>query len=356
MNCFPDFCTKTIGMITKSKLISTSFLLYLLIGVTIKDTVSQVPDRVKTMLFGDTTRLNRPFAKDPHVIWFKGRYLMYYSVPGYTDVDNVEHGWGIGIAESADLKQWGKITDMNADPAAIYEARGLAAPCALVARDTVHIFYQTYGNGRKDAICHAWSVDGLHFTRNMTNPVFSPSGKWNCGRAIDAEVIPFNGRYYLYYATRDPDFKIQILGVAAAPGNTNFGREAWTNISEDGPILKPELQWERDCIEAASVIRIKNELFMFYAGGYNNAPQQIGVAKSPDGIHWTRLAGKPFLANGNPGDWNSSESGHPHIFNNPDGSTWLFYQGNKDNGRTWYISNKEVIWKDNSPLLVDSIE
>jgi hypothetical protein len=90
---------------------------------------------------------------------------------------------------------------------------------------------------------------------------------------------------------------------------------------------------------------------MFYAGAYNNAPQQIGVAKSSDGINWTRLFDQPFLANGKPGEWNSSESGHPHIFDNPDGSGWLFFQGNNDNGKTWYLSNKEVFWENNLPVL-----
>ena len=53
---------------------------------------------------------------------------------------------------------------------------------------------------------------------------------------------------------------------------------------------------------------------MFYAGAYNNAPQQIGVAVSEDGLNWKRLSEEPFLRNGKPGEWNSSESGHPHLF------------------------------------------
>jgi hypothetical protein len=35
------------------------------------------------MYFGDTVRTGVPFSKDPHVIWFQGKYLMYYSVPAY---------------------------------------------------------------------------------------------------------------------------------------------------------------------------------------------------------------------------------------------------------------------------------
>ncbi|NJK95899.1 MAG: family 43 glycosylhydrolase [Bacteroidetes bacterium] len=302
------------------------------------------------MMFGDTIRLSRPFSKDPHVIRFNQKYLMYYSVPGFTDKKGTVHGWGIGIAESSDLIKWERMGEVGTDPGATYESKGFAAPCAIVVRDTVHLFYQTYGNGKNDAICHAWSVDGLTFIRNTTNPIFQPDGDWNCGRAIDAEVYFFRNRFYLYYVTRDTDYKIQMLGVATTPANTRFNRQEWTHQSLEGPILKPELPWEGNCIEGASIIERNNKLYMFYAGNYNNQPQQIGIAESSDGIQWKRISDVPFLKNGNPGEWNSSESGHPHIFD--DGNrTYLFFQGNNDNGRTWKISNIDVCWEKMGPLI-----
>ena len=301
------------------------------------------------MLYGDTSRTGTPFSKDPHVISFGGRYLMYYSVQPYSDKNNPVKGWGIGIAESRDLVNWIKTGEII--PAADYETNGLCAPCTRVINGRVHLFYQTYGNGRNDAICHAWSSDGINFTRNTTNPVFRPDGNWNCGRAIDAEVIMFKGRYFLYYATRDPDFKIQMQGVAVLQDTSSFDRQNWKNLSTDGPMLRPELPWEKDCIEGASVIEKNGVLYMFYAGAYNNAPQQIGVAVSIDGINWKRISDKPFLKNGNPGEWNSSESGHPHIFVDKDNRTYLFFQGNNDDGKTWFISHVEVKWNNQGPYL-----
>jgi beta-1,2-mannobiose phosphorylase / 1,2-beta-oligomannan phosphorylase len=303
------------------------------------------------MMFGDTVRLGVPFSKDPHVIRFGGQYLMYYSVPSYTDRQGKKHGWWVGIAESKDLNHWKRIGEVNVDRSATYEEKGMAAPCALVIGKKVHLFYQIYGNDRKDAICHAWSTDGINFIRDKTNPIFHPEENWTCGRAIDAEVIKFHGNYFLYYATRDPGYKIQMQGVAVAPGNTDFKRQDWKNLSLTGPMLKPELPWEKDCIEGASVINIKGTLYMFYAGAYNNAPQQIGVAKSNDGIKWTRLSDYPFLANGKTDEWNSSESGHPHIFKDNTGKTFLFFQGNNDKGKTWYLSNLEVKWNNSGPYI-----
>jgi len=300
------------------------------------------------MMFGDTTRVGVPFAKDPHLIAFNGKYLMYYSIPAHKDTTNPVKGWGIGIAESSDLNNWIKIGEIT--PQGVYEGKGLAAPSAIVVDGKVHLFYQTYGNWTKDAICHAYSTDGVNFTRNATNPIFAPTGTWNVGRAIDAEIFRTKDRYLLYFATRDPEMKIQIVGVASAPLTTEFKRNEWTQLT-DYPILKPEFPWEETCIEGASVIQMGDWLYMFYAGAYNNRPQQIGVARSLDGVKWEKLSNKPFLVNGDPDSWNYCESGHPHIFENVDGRTYLFYQGNNDFGKTWFISYVEVFWNGKVPYL-----
>ena len=277
----------------------------------------------------------RRFAKDPDVEWFRGRYLMYYSMHRGKD------GLAVGIAESQDLTNWTKVGEVL--PEAQYETRGLAAPAAMVRHGKLHLFYQTYGNKRNDAICHAVSEDGIHFTRNGTNPIFRPTGDWNCGRAIDADVIEHEGRLLLYCATRDPEMKIQKLVAAAAPADSDYGRDQWRQMCSES-ILEPKLPWEKRCIEAPSVCKHDGRLYMFYAGAYNNEPQQIGCAVSEDGLSWTRLSQHPLLPNGPDGEWNSSESGHPGVFADRDGKMHLFFQGNNDKGASWYLSRMTVAW------------
>ncbi len=300
------------------------------------------------MLWADSSRNGRPFSKDPAVIEFGGRYLLYYSMPPSTN-QALPAGWAIGIAESRDLLSWTKAGELL--PAQECDRRGLCAPEAIVIEGKVHLFYQTYGGGALDAICHAVSDDGLQFTRDASNPVFRPAGDWTSGRAIDAEVFPLGGELLLYFATRDPEMKIQMLGVASAELRSDFSRAAWRQRCS-GPILKPELPWERRCVEAPSLIRRGGMLYMFYAGDYNNEPQQIGCAASEDGIRWRRLFADPLIPNGAPEDWNASETGHPGVFETRDGRTFLFVQGNRDRGRTWFLSCYEIGWDAERPFVL----
>ena len=306
--------------------------------------------------FSDTSRLGRPFAKDPSVIEFHGKYFMYYSLPpklGTSDSDHGEQtGYGIGIAVSRDLLHWEKAGELM--PVQEVERNGIVAAGARVILGQIHVFYQTYGRGAQDAICHATSTDGIHFIHDPTNPVYRPTHMaWSVGRAIDAEVYldGASGKAYLYFATRDPAMRRQMLGVAEADLASSFAAGTWTDVSIDGPMLAPDLPWEQLCIEAPSVVKHGDTLYLFYGGAYNNYPQQIGLATSKDGVHWTRNSQEPFLANGAPGTWNSSESGHPGVLSTH-GKTYLFYQGNSDHGKTYWISMVRLVWKHGNPTIV----
>lgn len=298
-------------------------------------------------MFTDSSYQSR-LAKDPAVVRYGQYYFMYYS--NYRLSADGKETWGIGIACSRDLENWEKLQDL--EPEGELECGGICAPGAIVLDGKIHLFYQTYGCFEQDSICHAWSGDGIHFTRNETNPILRARGEWNNGRAIDADVTVFQDRLYLYFATRDPEGRKQLQGVSRCPLDGVFARESWEQCCEDS-ILRPELDWEQDCIEAAAAMVRYGKVYMFYAGAYNNCPQQIGVAVSRDGIHFERLSDSPFLPNGGPGTWNESESGHPYVFVDEDDRVYLFYQGNNDGGRSWYLSKVEIGFENELPYILE---
>ncbi len=289
------------------------------------------------MLF--TNLKYKKYAKDPAVVNFKGKYYMYHSA-----LDRDTRVLHISIACSSDLENWEVVADVPATQPC--EEKGIGAPGAIVLDDKVHLFYQTYGNLEKDAICHAVSKDGINFVKNPDNPIYAPDKSWCCGRAIDADVCVFGGKLFLYYATRDHAFKIQKIGGAFAELDSGFGKTAWHSLAEQN-ILHPELLWEGECIEAPATLVYNGKIYMFYGGSYNCTPQQIGCAFSSDGILFKRIFEKPFIPCGAPGSWNSSESGHPYAFKDNDGRFYLFYQGSNDNGGSWYLSKCEIAFDEN---------
>lgn len=297
------------------------------------------------MLFANTNH-GITFAKDPAVVHFGGTYYLYYTV-WYPNVKKIN----IGIATSADMESWQDVKEFPWTQEC--ERNGVGAPAAIVLDGKVHLFYQTYGQYQKDAICHAVSTDGIHFEKNPENPVYRPNNNWCCGRAIDADVCIFDGKLYMYFATRSHDFKIQKIGGAVAELTSNFGKEAWTHLA-DQALLTPELAWEQECIEAPATIVNNGQIFMFYGGAYNKSPQQIGCAVSEDGILFRRLFEAPFLPVGRPDSWNSGESGHPYAFRDEDGRAYLFYQGYDANKNIWQLSKAEIAFDEaNIPYIVE---
>jgi len=45
-------------------------------------------------------------------------------------------------------------------------------------------------------------------------------------------------------------------------------------------------------------------------------------------------------------------SNRPRVFVDLDGTTHLFYQGNNDGGKTWYLSKLRIEWKEGLPVVV----
>ena len=46
-----------------------------------------------------------------------------------------------------------------------------------------------------------------------------------------------------------------------------------------------------------------------------------------------------------------TNSSNNTVFADADGRTHLFYQGNSDHGKTWYLSRVELDWSTGSPVV-----
>jgi hypothetical protein len=301
------------------------------------------PAEEPKMYYTDTSH-GRSLAKDPDVEWFGGRYLMYYSV------NRGQDGWAVGIAQSQDLTHWTKAGEVL--PAADYESKGLAAPAAIV-RDgklTTSSIRPTERPQRRDLSRGVRGRHPLHARRDEPGSFGRRATGLRPGHRRRRDRARGQAAAVLRHA--DPDMKIQKLVVASAPADSDSGGTSGPSCATSRSSSR-NCPGETRCIEAPSVCEHGGRLFLFYAGGYNNEPQQIGCAVSDDGIAWTRLSQRPLLPNGEQGEWNASESGHPGVFADRDGRTYLFFQGNDDKGASWHLSMMEIAWDQTSnPYLI----
>lgn len=294
-----------------------------------------------SMLYGDVSRTTLPFAKDPTVIRMGKYYYMYYSVKAYEDAKRPpvlgkgQGGWHSSIATSTDLVNWTRLADVDLRDSKGNVIWNAVAPCVKKFDGLIHMFYQrpwAAADGN-NVIWQAVSNDGITFTNVYDEPVFIPDNSWCKNRAIDAEVYRVGDKMVLMYVTRDVQTgSIQMVGMAESPYGCDYGPGKWTDLTKDRAFIKPDYGWEGQCIEAPTVLEREGVWYLFYAGSYNHVLQQIGLATSVDGYHFTRVryfSSSPglFYKVGEDGTWNAAESGHPGVFEDWDGQVWLFFQG-----------------------------
>ena len=173
---------------------------------------------------------------------------------------------------------------------------------------------------------------------------------WTCGRAIDADVIAHDGLLFLYFSTRDPDMRIQMTGVATAPLALDFSRDTWIQRC-DAPILSPELAWEGECIEASALCRHDGKFYMFMLARTIIGRNRLGVPSASTASDGRGFPINPSFQTARQARGIAASSGHPYVFEAADGTYHLFFQGNNDQGRTWYLSRTIIRWHDGFPSI-----
>lgn len=91
--------------------------------------------------------------------------------------------------------------------------------------------------------------------------------------------------------------------------------------------------WDEGGVGRRHVLLIDNEYFMFYEGVNNKGIHGIGLAISPDGIHWERdplCQGPIFSARVGEEVWDNGTVAAPHVLQMDDGSFRMYYVGTND--------------------------
>ena len=158
----------------------------------------------------------------------------------------------------------------------------------------------------------ATSDDGLHWQKQST--VLSPEAHTWEGWYIAANgsALSYGGQYWYWYQA-GPKGSPRI-GLARSPDAKAWRKEA-APVLELGPVGA----WDGRAVADPYVIRIEPYFYMYYLGQDRAVRQRLGVARSADGVRWEKLRSNPILelddevGLGEPAVWQS------------DGFYWMLY-------------------------------
>lgn len=226
-------------------------------------------------------------AFDPSVIKDGATYKMWY-----THVDNAGV-WTIYYADSTDGITWSNNTQVLAasGTADAYDEVRVAAPSVINDGGTYKMWFMGRDASAVWAIGYATSPDGLNWTNAGQVLDVGGAGAWDSQMVRDPAVILDGGTYKMWYAGTAswPAFKI---GYATSPDGIT-----WTKDLSNPVFTGTTDGWDGFQVYAPSVVKDGGIYQMYFSGTDNNMSQvwSTGHASSSDGITWTEAVRNPIL-------------------------------------------------------------
>jgi predicted GH43/DUF377 family glycosyl hydrolase len=211
---------------------------------------------------------------------------------------------------------------------------------------------------------------GIVLRRTHEEPVLKPANDgWDEGWFVGSSIVIARGEkvsdkaYYLYYEGGGNQGR--QIGLA-----TSTDTIEWKKIG-DTPVLPkgPEGSWDSKYVTDPDVLVMEDEWLMYYVGS-DGSGENIGMARSRDGIHWVKYEGNPIFTPSREG-WDSKNVMQPSVLCG--GEEWRMYYGAfgteqrcvgvafSDDGINWKRYEKNPVlplgakgsWDDNSAFGAD---
>ncbi|MDZ4800615.1 MAG: hypothetical protein SGI92_20855 [Bryobacteraceae bacterium] len=201
-------------------------------------------------------------------------------------------------------------------PAGTFDAADALNPSVVrtPARTLLNL-YSGY-DGKAWHTAASTSTDGIAWTRGTK--ILSPDPSTWEGDYIAANGFVLyggaSGFLYWYQGGRVPR-----IGLA-----TSSDGSAWQKHGT--PVLDagPRGSWDERGVADPCVIRIGSTYVMYYLGQDRARRQQLGVARSTDGVKWEKFRGNPVLELGPPGAFDETGLGEPAVWQEQS-SYWMLY-------------------------------
>lgn len=193
-------------------------------------------------------------------------------------------------------------------------------PSVALLRDTYYNLYSGFDG-------HTWhsglatSSDGIVWAKR--GKVLSPDPHTWEGSYIAANgaVLPVQGELWYWYQAGDRDRP--RIGLARSTNGRTWRKEP-------NPVLDlgPYMSWDERAVADPFVMEKNGWFYIFYLGQNRARQQQLGVARSHDGVEWQKLRSNPVLRVPLPGTGAADENGlgEPATWERG-GAYWMLYTG-----------------------------
>lgn len=181
----------------------------------------------------------------------------------------------------------------------------------------------------------AESSDGVAWAKR--GRVLSPEGQEGSYIAANGSALNRDGELYYWYQITAPatprlDSRSQPPRIALARSTDGI---TWTRHGGE-PVLPlgPRGSFDELGVADPYVIEAEGMLYMFYLGQDRARRQRLGLARSADGVAWEKLRGNPVLGFenqvGTPGSFDENGLGEPAVWSSG-GFWWMLYTGRAAN-------------------------
>ncbi len=198
-------------------------------------------------------------------------------------------------------------------------------PSIVYHDDVYHLFYEA----RKEfgqsflAIGHAFSEDGIHWTKQEDNPILTGDGAGFDSQSVARPVVSVenDGTWVMYYTGSNEDDAEAIGRATAASPNGPWERDGEMLIKSGPPGA-----WDEELILVDQVLEIAGKYHLYYSGrAASGRSAMIGLATSSDGLVWEKYndtsndASAPLFSESDPillndQGWDRSAAWTPNIF------------------------------------------
>jgi len=240
----------------------------------------------------DTSDWNYWGSWVPRVIWDGSQYMMWYNGAGGPS-RFFPPTWQMGVARSQDGRSWVTDSTNPLDQRALHSwwTDGAGVGSVLFDGTTYRTWYEGYNSAIPEgygAIGLATSADGNHWTRSLSDPVLTPGspGQWDDKAIGYGDPVVYDSGVYLMWYTGNPTLDLYTAGIGLAVSPDGIH---WKKYPRN-PILSDSApgSWEED-VFCPSVILDGSVFRMWYSGVGPMGPQ-IGYATSPKNLATIELS------------------------------------------------------------------